>query len=79
MADLITPAIPVFLVLIATELVVARRRGRKVYRVNDTLDDLSCGVVSRLPGIFTSALTLGLYIATFELGRATLGWPALAR
>ncbi len=77
MADLITPAIPVFLVLIATELVVAHRRGRKVYRVNDTLDDLSCGVVSRLPGIFTSALTLGLYVATFELGRATLGWPAL--
>lgn len=73
MASLITLSIPAFFVLIGVELIAARVLRRKVHRLNDALDDLNCGIVSQLPGVFTSALTLGLYTLCFGLGRETLG------
>ena len=66
-------AIPAFFVLIGIELVAARVMGRAVYRANDAIASLSLGVMSQLTGVFTKALTVGIYavvverVALFEL------------
>ncbi len=61
MADPIALAIPAFFVAIGAELAVARWRGRRVYRLNDAITDLSCGVTSQLANIFVAASLLAVY------------------
>lgn len=62
-------AIPFFFVLIGLELAVARWKGRSVYRLADTLSDLSCGVLQQGFGVFLRALTVGAYVALYEHAR----------
>ena len=62
----IAVAIPVFLVLIAAEWAVARRRRVEVYRFDDTVTDLSCGLTSRVAGMFTHLVALAVYIWVYE-------------
>ena len=70
-------AIPAIFVLIGVELVAARVMGRPVYRANDAVASLSLGVMSQLAGVFTKALTVGIYavvverVALFELPAAS--------
>lgn len=59
--DLITASIPFFFGLIGLELVVARVRRRPVYRLTDSISDLSCGILSQLAGVFLVLLTVGAY------------------
>ncbi len=54
-------AIPFFLVAIAVELAVARARGRNVYRVQDALADLGCGVGQQVVLVFAGAALLAAY------------------
>ena len=76
-------AIPAFFVLIGIELVAARVMGRAVYRANDAIASLSLGVMSQLTGVFTKALTVGIYavvverVALFELS-ASSPWVWIA-
>jgi alkylglycerol monooxygenase len=58
---IIEGSIPVFFLLILVELLVARRRRVAVYRLNDSISDLSCGILSQLLGVFTKLLVLGIY------------------
>ncbi len=58
--DVIQASIPLFFLLIGVELVVARVTGRHLYRLNDSISDLSLGTVSQLVGIF---MTLGTIVA----------------
>ena len=50
--DYIQLAIPVFFVLIGIELAVARVLQRDSYRLNDSVGDLSCGILQQLLGVF---------------------------
>jgi sterol desaturase/sphingolipid hydroxylase (fatty acid hydroxylase superfamily) len=59
--DVIQASIPLFFLLIGVELLVARVRGQKLYRLNDSIADLSCGTASQLVGVFVTLLTIGLY------------------
>ncbi|NVB43349.1 sterol desaturase family protein [Pseudenhygromyxa sp. WMMC2535] len=77
MVNLITYSIPIFFALIGIELLASRLMGRRVYRLNDSVDDLNCGIVSRLRGLFTGVLTFGAYLLCYAFGRETLGLPAL--
>jgi sterol desaturase/sphingolipid hydroxylase (fatty acid hydroxylase superfamily) len=76
-------AIPAFFALIGLEIAVAWWRGRAVYRVNDAIASLSLGTLSQLSGLFSKALTVGLYAlvvkhaALFELSTSTW-WVWLA-
>lgn len=76
-------AIPAFFLLIGIELVAARVMGRAVYRANDAIASLSLGVMSQVAGVFTKALTIGIYavavehVALFELS-ATSPWVWIA-
>jgi alkylglycerol monooxygenase len=59
--DLITLSIPIFFALIGIELLVARVRQRPVYRLADSISDLSCGILSQFAGIFLALLTIAGY------------------
>lgn len=54
-------AIPVFLLAMGLELLVARARRRTVYRLQDALADLGCGVAQQVAGIFIAAALLDVY------------------
>ena len=50
-------AIPVFFLLIGLEIWIERRErrhdsGRTLYRLNDTINDLACGTIQQLAGVF---------------------------
>ncbi len=57
----IQASIPIFFLLIAAELAGARVRGHRVARLNDSIADLSLGILSQLTGIATKLLTVGLF------------------
>ena len=58
---IIEASIPIFFVLIVVELLLARRRRSRVYRLNDSISDLSCGILSQLLGVSVKLLVLGTY------------------
>jgi sterol desaturase/sphingolipid hydroxylase (fatty acid hydroxylase superfamily) len=58
--DVIQASIPLFFALIGLELLVARLRRRSVYRLGDSVSDLSCGILSQFAGIF---IALGTVLA----------------
>lgn len=59
-------SIPIFFALIIAEIVVSRRRGLQVYRSDDALIDLACGIGSQAwNALIKVALALGfIYILT---------------
>jgi alkylglycerol monooxygenase len=75
MGKAIAIATPVFFLLMAIELLVARRRGlRDAYRLNDAVNSLSLGVISEVVKLFARVLIIGIYAWLFE--HVALGaWP----
>ena len=65
-AQIIVLATPVFLLLIAVEVIVGLRRGRNTYRLHDALSSIGLGILSQIVGVFTRLATLGLYVLVFE-------------
>jgi sterol desaturase/sphingolipid hydroxylase (fatty acid hydroxylase superfamily)/poly(3-hydroxybutyrate) depolymerase len=63
--DPIALAVPFFFVLIAIELIWARRRGVRVYRFNDAVTDLSCGITSQLVLLAYATVLLAIYSAVY--------------
>lgn len=64
-------SIPVLALAVLVEFIVSVRRGRKTYRGNDTLANLSQGVISQLIGACTPLLQIGIYTLVFSyLGHA---------
>jgi len=74
-------AVPGFFVLIAIELAIARRRGARVYRVNDAVNAISCGMTQQLVMLFTTAAMVALYTAVYDRTRVVTweraAWPWL--
>jgi sterol desaturase/sphingolipid hydroxylase (fatty acid hydroxylase superfamily) len=71
--DYIVLAIPVFFVLIGVELLVARIQEKDYYRLNDSISDLSCGVLDQLLEVFLkTALFAGYLFVHDRLRLATL-------
>ncbi|HEU5171704.1 MAG TPA: sterol desaturase family protein [Gemmatimonadales bacterium] len=73
--------IPVLLGVVALELVVGQARGRRVYRVADSLADLGCGAMSQVVGIAVTAVSVGTYALTADLLAVqrwlpVAAWPA---
>jgi alkylglycerol monooxygenase len=75
---IIQAAIPLFFLLIALELVWAQVTGRRVLRLNDSLSDLSCGILSQLAGIFTKLFTVGIFIWVADHARVQRWLPFVA-
>jgi len=69
MHDPIALAVPVFFVLIGLELVWAKLKGVRVYRFNDALTDLSCGITSQVVAVIWAAMQLAIYAFVYEHAR----------
>ncbi len=64
--NLIALAIPAFLALIAIEALIARARHKRVYRFNDAVADLGCGLSSQIvSSVLLGAMRTAAYIWVF--------------
>lgn len=59
-------AIPVFFLLIGIELIAVRIAGRNDYRLADSVNDLSCGIVQQLLEVFLKTALFAGYAFVFE-------------
>lgn len=59
-------AIPIFMLSIVVEYLLARRRAPGAYDIADGVTSLHFGVLSQIAGAFTYFLTIGIYSWTFE-------------
>lgn len=58
-------SIPVFLLLIAAEVVYDRIKNRHLYRLNDAVTNISCGIVEQTTGLFAKVFTVAAYHFVF--------------
>jgi len=79
----VTFAIPFFFLLIFIEMGVGYFRKKEYYRLNDSISDLSLGILSQLWGIFLKGISLFGYFYLYENYRlatipieSVLGWAA---
>ncbi|MBS1976842.1 MAG: sterol desaturase family protein [Bacteroidetes bacterium] len=76
-------SIPIFFLLIGIELLVERIMHRKLYRLADSIANLSCGITSQLSGLFLRILAIGIYellynnFALFHPSKTWMYWLAL--
>ncbi len=66
--NLIALSIPIFFALIGVELLVARIQGEKLYRFNDSINDLACGILQQVLGVFVKVLVFGGYVFLYQAG-----------
>lgn len=59
--DVVAASIPLFFLLIGLEVAVARLRRRPLYRLSDSISDLSCGILSQLAGIGIALATIAAF------------------
>ncbi len=75
--DLISLAVPFFLLLIIAELVTDRVRGTGFLRLQDALGSMSAGGFNSTTGIFTKLIVIGVYgyvLEHFALFRMPVEW-----
>jgi alkylglycerol monooxygenase len=76
-------SIPIFFILIGIELLVERFTHKDVYRLPDSIANLSCGITSQLTGLFLKIFSIVIYqflfqhFAFFTLEPTWLYWLAL--
>ena len=59
-------AIPMFFLLMAVELAAGLLMRRRIYRLNDAINSIGLGVLSQIVGVFSKALTVGIYAWVVE-------------
>lgn len=59
-------SIPIYFLLIGIELLVERISSKKIYRLNDAITNISCGITQQISGIFFKVLGVGAYVLLFE-------------
>lgn len=64
--DAIALAIPFFFLLIGLELAWSVWTHRKVYRFNDFVANLSCGIGSQIVGAFSKAVIFAAYLLVYD-------------
>jgi alkylglycerol monooxygenase len=65
-ANPIVLSIPIFFILIGIELLVERFSHQKLYRLQDAIANLSCGITSQLSGLFLKIFAVGIYEILFQ-------------
>jgi len=64
--NIILYAVPLFFLLIAIELLLEKAKGTDYYRVNDSINSLTAGVLSRMTGIIKQLFPLTVYVVAYE-------------
>jgi sterol desaturase/sphingolipid hydroxylase (fatty acid hydroxylase superfamily) len=59
-------AVPFFFLLMAIEIVAGIVERKKLYRFNDSITDLSCGIVDQILAIFLNVLLFAGYLYLFD-------------
>lgn len=59
-------SIPLFFLLMGIELAWSAWSGRHVYRLNDFIANLGCGIGSQVVGAFTKAVIFAAYLWTYD-------------
>ncbi|MBK9176983.1 MAG: sterol desaturase family protein [Flavobacteriales bacterium] len=67
--DSIALAIPLFFLLMGLELAWSAWSGSRVYRFNDFVANLGCGIGSQVVGAFTKAFIFGVYLWAYDQWR----------
>ena len=62
----VTYAIPIFFLLMAIEAVVGWVTNKQLYRLNDTINDLSCGILQQVLGIFMRTILFAGYLWIYK-------------
>lgn len=60
--DLISKVVPFFFLLIGIEIIFTFITKKAYYRLNDSINDLSCGISQQILEIFMKVLIVGIYI-----------------
>ncbi|MBI2769469.1 MAG: sterol desaturase family protein [Burkholderiales bacterium] len=64
-SQIIVFATPVFFLLIAIEFAIGWKRKRNTYRLNDSINSISLGMLSETSKVFTRLLRVGIYGAVY--------------
>lgn len=59
-------SIPLYFILIGIELLIERFSSKKLYRINDALTNINCGIIQQITGVFFKVLSVGFYQYVFE-------------
>ncbi len=59
-------SIPVYFLLIGVELLIQHFQQRKIYRLNDALTNISCGITQQVTGAFLKVLSVVAYQYVYE-------------
>jgi len=59
-------SIPIYFLLIGIELIIQQLSRKKLYRLNDALTNISCGITQQVTGIFLKVLGVGAYTLVYE-------------
>ena len=59
-------SIPIFFLLIGIEVLIQQFTKKKLYRFNDALTNISCGVTQQVSGVFLKLFGIGLYVLVYE-------------
>jgi sterol desaturase/sphingolipid hydroxylase (fatty acid hydroxylase superfamily) len=59
-------SIPIFAILIIIEVVIQWLNNRKLYRLNDAVTNINCGITKQVSGVFLKLFGIGLYALIFE-------------
>ena len=59
-------SIPIFFVLIGIEVLIQQFSKKKLYRLNDAVTNISCGVTQQVSGVFLKLFGIGLYVVVYE-------------
>ena len=59
-------SIPIFFLLIGIEVLIQQFSKKKLYRFNDALTNISCGVTQQVSGVFLKLFGIGLYVLVYE-------------
>ncbi|MCB9032653.1 MAG: sterol desaturase family protein [Chitinophagales bacterium] len=67
--SIIVYSIPAFFILIGVEYLVAALKKEQLYRLNDTIANLNCGITQQVLGLFLKLFTIGIYTYIYEYHR----------
>ena len=59
-------SIPIFFTLIGIELIVERFTNKDLYKLPDSIANMSCGITSQMSGLFLNILGVVAYQFIFE-------------
>src|SRR6185436_13575607 len=81
--DYVVFAIPVFFLLILLELLITRVQERDFYSLADSINDMSCGLISQLLEVFIKTVLFAGYLFLYQRARVfdipySSVWPWVA-